>query len=55
MNFLTEVLAFFLYICVLFPFYMVCAIFFMMLCIIALPLKIPVVNRTVINYLKQKK
>lgn len=55
MNFLIEILAFFLYICVLFPFYIVCTIFFMMLCITALPLKIPTINRMLINYLKQKK
>lgn len=55
MNCLIEVLAFLLYICVLFPFYIVCTIFFMMLCIIALPMKIPAINRMVKNYLKQKK
>lgn len=55
MNFLMEVLAFLFYICVLFPFYIVCTIFFMMLCIIALPLKISAINRIVTNYLKQKK
>lgn len=55
MNFLIEVLAFLLYICVLFPFYIVCTIFFMMLCIIALPMKIPAINRMVKNHLKQKK
>ncbi len=55
MNFLIEVLTFLFYIRVLFPFYIVCTIFFMMLCIIALPLKKPAINRMVTKYLKQEK
>lgn len=55
MNFLTEVLGFLLYICVLFPIYIVCTLFFMMLCIITLPLKITAIKGIVTNYLKQKK
>ncbi|MEX5726123.1 hypothetical protein WLF10_04264 [Enterobacter cloacae] len=55
MNFLIEVLAAILYILVIFPMYIVFSIFFMVLCIITLPLKIPVINRWVRNYLKREK
>ncbi|BBV86325.1 hypothetical protein STW0522ENT62_17710 [Enterobacter kobei] len=55
MNFLIEVFAAILYILVIFPMYIVCSIIFMVLCIITLPLKIPVINRWVRNYLKRKK
>ena len=55
MNFLIEVLAAILYILVIFPMYIVFSIFFMVLCIITLPLKIPIVRRWVMNYLKRQK
>ncbi|KPA08513.1 putative membrane protein [Pantoea agglomerans] len=55
MNILIELIATVLYICVLFPFYIVCTIFYMMLCIMALPLKIPAINIMVTKYLKQEK
>jgi len=55
MNFLIEVLAAILYILVIFPLYIVCSIFFMMLCVITLPLKIPTVRRWVMNYVKRVK
>jgi hypothetical protein len=50
-----EVLAAILYILVIFPMYIVCSMFFMVLCIITLPLKIPTVRRWVMNYLKREK
>lgn len=54
MNSFIEVLAAILYILVIFPMYIVCSIFFMVLCFITLPLKIPVINRWVRNYLKRE-
>ncbi len=55
MNSFMEVIAAILYILVIFPMYIVCSIFFMVLCIITFPLKIPVINRWIRNYLKREK
>lgn len=50
-----EVLAFFFFVCVLLPFYLVCLIIYMILGVLTLPLKIPCINKVVRNYLEHSK
>ncbi len=54
-NFLIEILATLIYMFVLFPMFIVLNFFFMILVVLLLPLKIPVINRWVRNYLKREK
>lgn len=55
MDSFIGIIAAMLYILVIFPMYIVFSIFFMVLCIITLPLKITVINIWVRNYLKREK
>lgn len=53
-NFLIEILATLIYMFVLFPMFIVLNLFYMILVVLLLPLKIPVINRWVRNYLKRE-
>lgn len=53
-NFLIEILATVIYMFVLFPMFIVLNLFFMILVVLLLPLKIPVVERKLTKFLKRK-
>ena len=55
MNILIELIGTVLYIFVLMPLYVVLSVLFMGLCVLALPLKIPAVERRVRRFLERKK
>ena len=48
-----EIIATAIYMFVLFPFWIVLCIFFMLLTVLALPLKIPTINKMVIRFLER--
>lgn len=48
-----EIIATAIYMFVLFPFWIVLCIFFMLLTVLALPLKIPTINKMVISFLER--
>ncbi|SQJ85372.1 Uncharacterised protein [Escherichia coli] len=48
-----EIIATAIYMFVLFPYWIVLCIFFMLLTVLALPLKIPTINKMVIRFLER--
>ncbi|WP_210484960.1 hypothetical protein, partial [Pantoea ananatis] len=55
MKIILELIAFVIGICVVLPLYVVFTLGFMVLCTIAIPLKIPAVERKVRRFLKRQK
>lgn len=54
-NFLIELFATVIYMFVLFPMFLILNLFFMILVVLLLPLKIPAVQRKVTNFVKRDK
>lgn len=54
-NFLIELFATLIYMFVLFPMFLILNLFFMILVVLLLPLKIPAVQRKVTNFVKRDK
>lgn len=54
-NLIIDILTILVYMCVVFPLYIVLHLFFMFLVVLALPLKIPAINKMAMRFLKQKK
>lgn len=52
-NFLIEILATLIYMFVLFPMFIVLNLFFMILVVLLLPLKIPAVERKLTNFMRR--